>query len=345
MYVISRWVLVTTFSTMMSAAGANDIRIVPSASQRGVNSPPEVYLSGEITDETVDQLKGLIRNQDIDGSIVYLDSMGGDPKAGMALGEVIRKQNMNTAVGKPGASPGRPEPGKCMSACVLTLAGGKFRFVDQSSQLGIHRFYRRTATATDLDVAQVLSASITSYLIRMGIDPALFERMVQVSRGKMELLGHVDAAKLNLVNNGVLPAEWEIEGKQGSVYLVGRQVTWNGTGKVLLTCAPGKRVKFSALYDAGNNNAYLSKHSIRYSLRINQRFYPIVQMQSNASISGGFVLASFIPDDSMVWNISAAEQIGFGFHTGQADTFYGFIVDATGKQDLVRSWMKHCSEH
>ncbi|MGF6281993.1 hypothetical protein ABH908_000520 [Pseudomonas frederiksbergensis] len=334
-----------TLALIATAASANDIQVVPVTHPDGSPSQPEVYLSGEITDQTVTQLSAMIRERRLQSSIVYLDSAGGDPQAGMDLGDLLRRSNINTAVGKVGRAPGRPAAGKCQSACVLTYAGGKFRFIDPASQLGIHRFYRRTATATDLDVAQVMSAAITAYLIRMDIDPALFERMVKVGRGQMEMLAARDALALNLVNNGLLPSKWGIEGKSGSVYLLGEQETWNGTGKIIMTCVPNqKAIKISALYDAGAQNASIAKSTVNYSLRINQRFIPIGQMLTKASISGSYLLASFIPTDPMMWEINAADKIGFGFHPGQADTFYGFLVDATGEQDLIRSWVKHCTE-
>lgn len=323
---------------------ANDIQIVPVTHADGSPSKPEVYLSGEITDATVSQLSALIRERNLSSSIVYLSSDGGDPQAGMDLGDLLRRSNINTAVGKIGRTPGRPQAGKCQSACVLTYVGGKFRFIDPASQLGIHRFYRRTATSQDLDVAQVMSAAITAYLIRMDIDPALFQRMVKVNRGQMELLSTRDAAALNVVNNGMLRAKWGIEGKSGSVYLLGTQETWNGNGKIIMSCAPQQKIKVSALYDAGTQTASIAKATVNYSLRINQRFIPIGQMMSKAAISGGYLLASFSPTDPQLWDIKSAEQIGFGFHTGQADTFYGFLVDAVGEQDLIRSWIKHCTD-
>lgn len=343
MRALNRILIGSLLSGISALSFANDVQILPAATT-GTASPPEVYLSGEITDATVAQLSALITAKNLHGAVVYLDSAGGDPQAGMDLGELIRRSSMNTAVGRPGASPGHPAAGKCMSACVLTYAGGKFRFIDSASQIGIHRFYRRTALATDLDVAQIFSAAITSYLIKMGVAPALFQRMVQVGRGQMQLLSHSDAVQLNLVNNGVLPADWEIEGKQGSVFLVGRQQTMNGYGKILMSCAPNQRVKVSALWDAGDNKTFITRNSKAYSLRINQQFLPIGQLQTKPSISGDYVLASFIADDNMLWSLSGAEQIGFGFHTGEANTFFGFLLDATGKQDLVRSWIKHCSE-
>ncbi|HDS0957106.1 TPA: hypothetical protein QDZ28_000752 [Pseudomonas putida] len=343
MRLLHRFVSAALLCATTSFAVANDVRILPSATS-GNASPPEVYLSGDITAGTVTQLAGLISGKGLQGSILYLDSAGGDPQAGMDLGSLIRRSNMNTAIGKPGTSPGHPTAGRCMSACVLTFAGGKFRYIDQAAQVGIHRFYRRTAMSTDLDVAQVMSAAITTYLIKMGVSPALFERMVQVGRGKMELLGHADAAKLNLVNNGVLPAEWGIEGKQGQVYLMGSQKTSNGTGKIIMTCAPGRRVKFSALYDGGDNNAFIIRNAKNYSLRINQQFLPVSTLLSQPTISGDYVLASFLPDDNMLWSITGAEHLGFGLHTKDSSTFFGFLIDATSERDLVRSWIKHCTE-
>jgi hypothetical protein len=346
MQVFSRILSGVALALLTTSTFANDIQIVPVTHPDGTPSQPEVYLSGEITDATVDQLSALIRERRLNSSIVYLNSDGGDPQAGMDLGDLLRRSNINTAVGKIGKTPGRPAAGKCQSACVLTYVGGKFRFIDPASQLGIHRFYRRTATASDLDVAQVMSAAITGYLIRMDIDPALFQRMVKVGRGQMELLSARDAAALNVVNNGMLKAKWGIEGKSGSVYLLGTQETWNGTGKVIMSCVPQQnRIKFSALYDAGTQTGSIAKNTQSYTLRINQKFVPLGPMLTRATISGGYLLASFTPTDPQMWDIQSAEQIGFGFHTGQADTFYGYLVDATGAQDLIRSWIKHCTEH
>ena len=314
------------------------------AAQVGQAAAPELYLSGEISTATVDELRGLSAGGRLNGAIVYLDSSGGEPQAGLSLGNLIREKRMNTAVGRVGLSAGRPAKGSCLSACVLAYAGGTFRFIDPAAVLGIHRFYRRTASAGDLALAQVMSAAITSYLIRMGIDPALFARMAEVDGDKMMFLPHAEALKLNLVNNGVLPAEWAIEGKQGSVYLAGRQITSNGTGKVTMSCAPGKRIRFSALYDAGGNNRYIASHTGHYSLRVNNQFLPISRMSKPAAVSGDYVTASFLPDLNLLWSISGAEQIGFGFHTENSDTFFGFLISAAGQQDLIRSWVRHCTE-
>lgn len=321
------------------------IHVISPESVDGRQGPPSVFLTGDISDTTVTELRALSRAGRLDGAIVYLDSAGGEPQAGMALGDIIRDRGMNTAVGRLREGIGQPATGQCMSACVLAYAGGTFRFIDASSRLGIHRFYRQTPTAADLDVAQLMSAAITSYLIKMGIDPGLFARMVKVARGSMEILPHADAVRLKLVNNGVLPAEWAIEGKQGSVYLAGGQVSSNGTGKVLMSCTGKRGVRFSALYDGGDNNRLIAGSTAHYSLRINDRFVPLASVTKQATVSGQYVLAAFQPDLNMLWDLSAAEQIGFGFHTGDRDTFYGFLVAVSGQQELIRSWIKHCTEN
>lgn len=341
-FIYRRSVLAAALLMAIAAPSSAAFRVVEA--QHGQGAAPELYLTGDISTATVSELRALSAGGRLNGAIVYLDSSGGDPQAGLSLGTLIRERRMNTAVGRAGASAGRPAKGSCLSACVLAYAGGTFRFIDPAAVLGIHRFYRRTASAGDLALAQVMSAAITSYLIRMGIDPALFERMAAVDGDKMMFLPHAEALKLNLVNNGVLPAEWAIEGKHGSVYLAGRQITSNGTGKVTMSCAPGSRIRFSALYDAGTNNRYISTHTSHYSLRVNNQFLPISSMSKPAAVSGDYVTASFLPDLNLLWALSGAQQIGFGFHTEDSDTFFGFLISAAGQQDLIRSWVRHCTE-
>ncbi|MBA1306629.1 hypothetical protein [Stutzerimonas stutzeri] len=339
-----RCMLAAAALAAVPACASSAIQVVAAKAIDGRKSPPAVFLSGELSDATVTQLRALSSTGRLDGAVVYLDSAGGEPQAGMALGDIIRDRGMNTAVGRQQQGLAQPAIGRCMSACVLAYAGGTFRFIDPSSQLGIHRFYRQTPSAADLDVAQLMSAAITSYLIRMGIDPELFARMVSVERKSMELLSHSDAIRLRLVNNGVLPAEWAIEGRQGSVYLAGRQVSANGTGKLIMSCTGGRSIRLSALYDGGDNNREIARRTANYSLRINDRFVPIARVTKPATVSGQYVLASFQPDMNMLWDLSAADQIGFGFHTSDRETFYGFLVAVSGQQDLIRSWITHCTE-
>src|SRR5690606_19758096 len=80
MQVFSRILSGVALALLTTSTYANDIQIVPVTHPDGTPSQPEVYLSGEITDATVDQLSALIRERRLNSSIVYLNSDGGDPQ-------------------------------------------------------------------------------------------------------------------------------------------------------------------------------------------------------------------------------------------------------------------------
>lgn len=321
-----------------------DLALVQQPYPDGRQAPAEIYLTGEITQGSPRQFLDLVISHGLTKATVYFHSEGGDLLSGIELGEQIRKAGFNTAIGKQGTGFGKPQPGKCQSSCVLSLVGGYFRFADQGSVIGIHRFFKRTAGEQDLDVAQVLSAAITGYLIRMGADPQLFERMVQVGRGKMQLLALDEAFRLNVVNNGVLPAEWKIEGRDGQVYLKGQQETWLGTGKVLVSCAKGRTASLSALYDAGTNTDRIAADAVSYSLRIDNKFIPITspQLRARPQVQGDYILARISPTPPLIVALEQADQIGFAYHPKEAGDFFGFLVDARKDHDMIQSFLNHC---
>lgn len=318
------------------------IQVLQSTYPDGTAAPAEIYLSGEITSSTTREVTQALDRVGPKVPMLTFDSAGGDLVAAMELGDTLRRRGVNTSIGKYSGKYGEPLPGVCYSACVLSFGGGHFRFADQKAQIGVHRFFRKTASSSDLDVGQVVSAAITSYLIRVGVNPLLFEKMAQVGGNKMQLLSVSEATSLALVNNGLLPPSWVIEGKQGSVYLKGEQETWNGTGKLLFSCSGPRGIKVTALYDAGDNNQNILNTARTFTLRLNSQFHPIPKLQSAPKISGDFLMANFIPDSTMLWDLQAAEQIGFGFHPQRAESFYGFLIDARPERDMIRSFINHC---
>ncbi|HHH9443119.1 TPA: hypothetical protein ACP32N_005107 [Pseudomonas aeruginosa] len=326
-------------ASLISKAG---VKVLQNTYPDGTAAPAEIYLFGEITSSTTKEVTQALDRAGPKVPMLAFDSAGGDLVAAMELGDTLRRRGVNTSIGKYSGDYGKPLPGICYSACVLAFSGGHFRFADPKAQIGVHRFFRKTSSSADLDVGQVVSAAITSYLIRVGVSPMLFEKMAQVGGGKMQLLSVSEATSLALVNNGILPPNWVIEGKQGAVYLKGEQETWNGTGKLLFSCASPRGVKITALYDAGENNQTILGTARTYTLRLNSQFHPIPKLQSDPKISGEFLMASFVPDSTMLWDLQAAEQIGFGFHPQHAESFYGFLIDARPEREMIRSFINHC---
>lgn len=78
--------------------------------------------------------------------------------------------------------------------------------------LGVHRFDADIPRSTDLDVGQIMSAAISNHIIEMDISPLLLDRIVRAGPDSMNVLDNKDAIAMRLVNNGVLPPIWNIEG-------------------------------------------------------------------------------------------------------------------------------------
>ena len=300
----------------------------------------DIFITGEISGETTQKVKQAIRQSSGSGT-VYFDTNGGDLVDGIELGREIRKSGFATDVGRRNG-PTEIAPGHCHSVCTLSYAGGNYRYLLQGSQIGVHRFYRNNTGTQDLDVGQVMSAAITAYLEEMGVSTDLFDIMVKAGRGQMLILNRDQIQALRLANFGFQKSSWKIEGTQGQVYLKGEQESFNGLGKLLMTCSPEGRVKVSALYNAGNSNQVIAAEARQYSLRINDRFLPVSGPVEAAKQSGNFVLASFIATPDEMAGIRAASQVGFAFHGRDMNRFHGFLVEKRGQDDLIGSWEQHC---
>ncbi len=104
-----------------------------------------IVADGEITDATPDEFLDFVRanaqSRNLH-SVVLLNSPGGKVVASMALGRVFRKVGALTIVARAGVdSDGRGyiARGRCFSACVYALMGGRKRIVPPESVVGIHR--------------------------------------------------------------------------------------------------------------------------------------------------------------------------------------------------------------
>lgn len=170
----------------------------------------------------------------------------------MELGQIIRNKGLSTFVAKEGSNKFDAQPGGCYSACVFVYAGGYYRYSKAGSQIGVHRFSTTTPSSTDLDAAQITSAVVINYLAEMGVDVALFDRMVRAGKDEILVLRPDDLKMLRVINDGILPAIWTIEATDQGMYLKGVQETWHGEGKSIFFCDKG-RVMFGPFYEAGAN--------------------------------------------------------------------------------------------
>jgi hypothetical protein len=94
---------------------------------------------------------------------VYLHSPGGSVVEALKLGRLISKLKANTSVGRSSAT-----SAECLSACVWAYLGGTYRFLPDTSEVGVHQFAfvndKAVQTETATAVSQSMAAEIVEFM-------------------------------------------------------------------------------------------------------------------------------------------------------------------------------------
>jgi len=304
-----------------------------------------IYLEGYIDKDAAKRLNAEIITRNIKDAFVFFNSNGGSLVAGMEIGRLIRKYGFSTFVG---SRPERPMtqalPGECYSACVLAFIGGYYRYQEPGSKIGVHRFYSALPTDSAMDIAQILSAKITNYLLEMGVDVRLFDRMSKAGKDELYILDKDEARELRVTNEGKFAAKWSIEvlGQDGTLYLKGEQEAWYGIGKVLFSCSPDGQLIFGVIYEAGSNCHTIIDYTVRYSIRIDDEFIPLGKPIKPMIAQNGCLLSDFVLNKDHIIKLSTAKFIGWAAHPGNPDIYYGFKVDTKGNLEKINGFLKSC---
>lgn len=297
--------------------------------------PQTIFISGEITSETVKELVGVISSNNIKTATVNLDSPGGDLLAGIEIGKIIRKNSFHTSVDNNEKNV-EDSNAICYSACVLIYAGGVSRSLQSGAKIGVHRFSRNFSSEEDLDLAQVISARVIKYLVEMGVDVKLFERMSKTAKDDIDVIELQDALRLKLVNNGEYEQGWTLENVKGEgvLYLRGINETWRGVGKLLFTCDSKNVIYATAIYSRGSVIP-----SGKYGLVIDNKNYMVAgDMIENKSD----YMVVFKPSIDHYKMISKASKVGFSIFAMNPDLYYNFSLDIDQKGSLVSDYMRRC---
>ena len=209
------------------------------------NPPPElgagdiVLAQGKIERKTEDAFGIVVKNMPA-GTIVLLNSLGGDLVGGLRLGQSIRARDFNTWImdvqTEKAVIKDKKISGKCFSSCAYTFLGGVIRKVDKAGQLGVHQF-RNQEDKLDANQAQKISAMLARYLDAMGINRQLLDQALLTEPGKMTLIPETQRIA------------WNVELSQSSPVAVSK---WK-----LEAAAGGKRLAFTSVKQV-NRNAYLT---------------------------------------------------------------------------------------
>ena len=318
------------------------------------NSAWDIILDGEIDATTPKRVAEALAKTGNDGADVYINSPGGNLLAGMKIGTLIRQAGANTYIGSLIRNPAfntsgkivvkEPIAGSCYSACTLAFLGGVYRYTVGNSQFGVHRFSSSSqlSTENDLDEAQIVSAAISNYIRDMGVDPGLFNLMVESGKDSIRLLSEEELTNLNVVNNGRQLPHWSIEVFYGGEYLRGVQDSVYGRGKATFSCVNGKMI-FQSFYQIGRNAKNMASGGWYHSLLIDSKLIPLAE-PVEVKTNGDEIYSLFVLSKQQALDIASAKRFGHAMQfSREAPTFVGYEIDIPAASTLkVSTFIRNC---
>ena len=186
-----------------------EVYFVPEKSNvsRIITENAHILISGEITKEDVSKLNSLLAQQHVylmastpEGTpIVLLDSRGGDIKAALEIGRILRSISAWTIV----------DDGKsCNSACVFLFSAGVKRDIFGNGRLGLHSprsYYSEFAPLSKYEASDQLINICRNYMDEMGISNQVFSDMLQTPSQSVNFVDRFYAESHGLV--GIAPLE------------------------------------------------------------------------------------------------------------------------------------------
>jgi hypothetical protein len=127
-------------------------------------SPGILTVQGEFNQDDVNRFTKQVLTNDV--HTVVFNSTGGDFMVSIKIGKFVREQNLNTLIS---------DNKSCVSACAYAFMGGVERTVDKDARFAMHRPYFNESIPGSYnegyDTGIVASVMVTTYLIKMGLDP------------------------------------------------------------------------------------------------------------------------------------------------------------------------------
>jgi hypothetical protein len=192
------WACFGLFVSQASSAAAMSFDLVQLGQSNfcGRGCAQIIAAEGEITESTPDEFLAFAKANAKAGqtrNVLFLDSPGGNVVGSLKLGKMLRRLGTAVVVARvlhgPDDRATAIAAGRCMSACVYALMGGRKRVVPPESEVGIHRMFRRevehdavsrlSETRTFFAPEEMVDA-LSRYSGAMGISPKLVAMAEQI---------------------------------------------------------------------------------------------------------------------------------------------------------------------
>ncbi|MBU3890492.1 MULTISPECIES: hypothetical protein [Methylosinus] len=209
------FVLLLVSAALSAAASAKaeemSFRLATTANDHCAEHCPRVIVAeGEIVEDTADAFVGFLREQGRETelrSIVLLDSPGGRVVASMQLGQALRRLGMAVIVARVEPESGALVSGRCYSACVYALMGGRKRVIPRQSRVGVHRMFNYV-DGVDPRSGETLRErryddggmrrTLARYSASMGVSQDLIALAERTSPDRVHLLSAAEIARWRL---------------------------------------------------------------------------------------------------------------------------------------------------
>lgn len=273
---------------------------------------------GEITPQTPQDFLNYLHGLGFTGTEVVFNSPGGNLLAGIKLGELIRKTGSSTAIGKTVNDTSvtfqpvqMQEPGICASACAFAFLGGKERYLDQNSRLGVHQFSFPKDVSASAEGTESIVGLTLAYALEMGIDPRVIAAASGTSPDNMHWFTPEEIATYRLDNSKSYQDPWQLEPYHaGMIVTTTYHQNADQTVAVTLLCSQEDHVWRLLLSQQDANSAsqlvsgqifsFAGSYQTNPTLKIGQRAYGIeardVEYQA---VSGDLIhLSLYLPQFS-----------------------------------------------
>ncbi len=202
---------------------------------------------------------------------VYIDSVGGNVDAAIAMGRLIRAAWFETSIGQYQLQPYEEDlptvsrehhAGRCYSAATLIYIGGRLRHFPDGSCFGVHQFSYKDPTPENFESSQLLSAKIARYISDMDIRPDFLEISSSIPSREIKLIDADELRKLNVVTDGQTSAVWSLQAQGSMLYVRGERDSIYGHHKVILAYKKNSGFVFWGVIEAQGREDELTSFAL-----------------------------------------------------------------------------------
>jgi peptidoglycan hydrolase-like protein with peptidoglycan-binding domain len=153
----------------------------------GPDKPSIITIQGDFALDDIEQFQ--TKTLMASNAVVLLASDGGNLKAGIEIGKLIRLRGYLSIV---------PDGARCASACALAWLGGRPRMMGETALVGFHAAYDPEAGGANGETSSIGNALIGAYLNALGLPERAVIYITAAPPDAIKWLNLADAERIGL---------------------------------------------------------------------------------------------------------------------------------------------------